>query len=155
MTFTERTTDARSFRHWPGNVEADYIYTSGIAGERFFRELRDHGRLMGTRCSECGTQWVPPKLFCEECFKEVHDWVELPREGTVGAACIVGVALDGSRLSAPEVWGLVRFAGFRGGFVHRLLVTPDRARAGLHVRAVLKPEGTRTGAITDIRGFSP
>jgi len=105
MTFTERTTDARSFRHWPGNVEADYIYTSGIAGERFFRELRDHGRLMGTRCSECGTQWVPPKLFCEECFKEVHDWVELPREGRVGAACIVGVALDGSRLSAPEAWG--------------------------------------------------
>ena len=68
---------------------------------------------------------------------------------------VFGVALDGSRLSAPEVWGLVRFAGFRGGFVHRLLVTPDRARAGLHVRAVLKPEGTRTGAITDIRGFSP
>jgi len=32
MTFLERTTDARRFRHWEGDIEADYIYTSGIAG---------------------------------------------------------------------------------------------------------------------------
>ncbi len=33
MTFLERTTDARKLRHWEGNMEADYIYTSGVAGE--------------------------------------------------------------------------------------------------------------------------
>jgi len=155
MTFTERTTDARMFRHWPGDIEADYIYTSGLAGERFFRELRDRGHLAGTRCSECGKQWIPPKLFCEECFKETHEWVDLPRTGTVAATCVVRVALDGAPLRAPEVWGLVRFAGFQGGLVHRLLVTEDRARAGLRVRPVLKPEGSRSGAITDIEGFAP
>ena len=43
MTFLERTTDARKFRHWEGNMEADYIYTSGVAGEKFFVALRDEG----------------------------------------------------------------------------------------------------------------
>ena len=153
MTFTEQTTDPRSFRHWPGNVEADYIYTSGIAGERFFRELRDHGRLLGAKCKECGTRWAPPKMFCEECFKEIEDFVELPRDGQVAATCVVRVDITGAPLPAPEVWGFVRFKGFEGGIVHRLLVPADRAKAGLRVRPVLRPQGARVGNITDIEGF--
>ena len=155
MTFAERTMDPRQYRHWPGHVEADYIYTSGLAGERFFRELRDHGRLMGTKCLECGRRWLPPKLFCEECFVEVRDWVDVPAEGRVAATCVVRVDLHDEPLQPPEVWGLIRFRGFEGGFVHRLLVPPARATAGLKVKAVLKPETARTGAITDIEGFAP
>ncbi len=155
MTFTERTTDARAFRHWLGHVEADYVYTSGIAAERFFRELRDHGRLLGTRCASCATRWIPPKLFCEACFRETKDWAELPPVGRVAAVSVVRVDPRGEPLPKPEVWGLIRFTGFEGGFVHRLLLAPDRARAGLAVRPVLKPAGSRVGAITDIEGFAP
>ena len=155
MTFTERTRDPRQYRHWPGHVEADYIYTSGLAGERFFRELRDHGRLLGTKCAECGRRWVPPKLFCEECFIEVRDWIDVPAQGRVAATCVVRVDLHDQPLRTPEVWGLIRFRGFEGGLVHRLLIPPDRARSGLTVNAVLRPESTRTGAITDIEGFAP
>ena len=154
MTFTERTRDPRAYRHWPGHVEADYIYTSGLAGERFFREVRDHGRLLGTRCGQCGTKWIPPKLFCEECFVEVKEWVELPPQGSVAATCVVRVDLHGRPLPTPEVWGLIRFKGFEGGLVHRLLFPADRAKAGVAVRPVLRPEGSRTGAITDIAGFA-
>jgi uncharacterized OB-fold protein len=155
MTFLERTTDPRALRHWPGNIEADYVYTSGVAAERFFRELRDHGRILGTRCPKCGTQWLPPKLFCERCFVETKDWVEAPPEGRVIAVCVVRVDLDGNPLPKPETWGLIRFEGFEGGFVHRLLVEPGRARSGLVVRPILKPEGSRAAAITDIEGFAP
>ncbi len=155
MTFLERTTDPRALRHWIGNIEADYIYTRGIAAENFFRELRDHGRILGTRCPKCGTKWLPPKLFCEDCFVETKEWVEAPPEGRVAAATVVRVGPGGNPLPRPEAWGLIRFKGFSGGFVHRLLVEPDRARSGLAVRPVLKPEGTRTGAITDIEGFAP
>ena len=155
MTFAERTTDVRSLRHWIGDIEADYVYTTGLAGERFFRELRDHGRLVGTRCGECGRRWIPPKLFCEVCFREMEEWVDLPAEGRVAATCVVHVNIRGERIPTPEVWGIIRFRGFDGGFVHRLLVEPGRARAGLVVRPVLKPEGERTGAVTDIEGFAP
>ena len=155
MTFLERTTDSRALRHWIGHVETDYVYTSGIAAERFFVELRDHGRLLGTRCPKCGTRWLPPKLFCETCFRETKDWVEVPAEGRVAAACVVRVDAHGDPLPRPEAWALIRFKGFAGGFVHRLLVEPGRARSGLVVRPVLKPENARVGAITDIEGFAP
>src|SRR5205823_8698645 len=60
MTFLERTTDTRRLRHWEGNLEADYIYTSGLAGERFFVALRDDGRLLAARCTACGLDYLPP-----------------------------------------------------------------------------------------------
>ncbi|MEK6911347.1 MAG: hypothetical protein AABX36_00895, partial [Candidatus Thermoplasmatota archaeon] len=44
---------------------------------------------------------------------------------------------------------------FKGGFVHRLLVDPRKARAGLRVHPILKPRSERVGAITDIVGFGP
>ena len=155
MTFLERTTDVRRFRHWLGHIEADYIYTSGIAGETFFRELRENGRILGARCPQCGTQWLPPKLFCETCFRETTDWVEAPATGQVEAVSVVHVDAKGKPLDSPEVWALIRFAGFKGGFVHRLLVDPRKARAGLRVHPIVKPRSERVGAITDIVGFGP
>ena len=36
---------------WEGEVPIYSVYTLGVAGERFFQELKQNGRLMGTRCS--------------------------------------------------------------------------------------------------------
>lgn len=155
MTFLERTTDPRRFRHWEGNLEADYIYTSGVAGERFFVALRDEGRLLASRCTTCGLDYLPPRIFCEDCFSELTEFVDVPRDGRVSATTVAHVDREGRRLARPEVWALVTFRGVRGGLVHRLLVAPDRVRVGLAVRAKLKPKGARVGAITDIEGFGP
>ena len=155
MTFLDRTRDARKFRHWEGNMEADYIYTSGVAGERFFVALRDEGRLLASRCTACGFDYLPARLFCEDCFAEITESVEVPREGRVAAVSVAHLDRTGVRLSHPQVWAFVTFRGIRGGLVHRLLVPPDRARAGLAVRPKLKPKGDRVGAITDIEGFDP
>ena len=73
MTFLDRTTDARKFRHWEGDVEADYIYTSGVAGERFFVALRDEGRMLASRCTACMLDYLPPRMFCEDCFAELTE----------------------------------------------------------------------------------
>jgi len=51
-----------SFTHWHGDMEAQYIYTAGIAGERFFRELKDNGKLVGTRCPKCDITYMPPRM---------------------------------------------------------------------------------------------
>ena len=155
MTFLERTTDARKFRHWEGNMEADYIYTSGVAGEMFFVTLRDEGRLLASRCTACGLDYLPARHFCEDCFAELTESVEVPGEGRVTAVSVAHVDRTGARLSRPQVWAFVSFRGIRGGLVHRLLVPAGRARAGLSVRPKLKPKAARVGAITDIEGFEP
>lgn len=153
MTFLDRTTDPRRLRHWEGTMEADYIYTSGVAGERFFRALRDEGRLLAARCTACGLDYLPPRIFCEDCFAELTEYVDVPRDGRIAAVTVAHVDRSGARVARPEVWGLVTFQGIRGGLVHRLLVPADQARVGGAVRPKLKPKRGRVGAITDIEGF--
>lgn len=155
MTFLERTTDSRRYRHWEGNLEADYIYTSGVAGERFFVTLRDQGRLLAARCAACDLNYLPPRLFCEDCFAELSDFVDVPRDGRVSAVTVAHIDRTGAPLPVPEAWAFVTFPGIQGGLVNRLLVPPEQARVGLTVRPKLKPKASRVGAITDIEGFEP
>src|SRR5207237_1035064 len=122
MTFLDRTTDARRFRQWEGNMEADYIYTSGVAGERFFVALRDGGKMLASRCVACNLDYLPPRLFCEDCFAELSEFVDVPPEGRVAAVTMAHLDRRGTPVSRPQVWALVTFEGIRGGLVHRLLV---------------------------------
>ena len=155
MRSLERTTDPRRLRHWEGSLEADYIYTTGLAGERFFVTLRDEGRLLAARCRPCGLSYLPPRMFCERCFAEITDYVEVPATGRVAAVTVARLDRRGNRLAQPEAWALVTFKGIHGGLVHRLLVPSGRVRAGLVVRPRIKPREDRVGAITDLEGFVP
>lgn len=155
MTFLERTTDARRLRHWEGDLEADYIYTSGIAGERFFVALRDKGRLLAARCDACDLAYLPPRMFCERCFSELTKYVDVPPEGRVAALTIARIDRSGEYLATPEAWAFVTFKGIHGGLLHRLLIEPERARTGMTVRVRVKTSESRTGSITDIEGFEP
>lgn len=156
MTFLERTTDARRLRHWDVDMSVDYIYTSGIAGERFFRALRDEGRILGVRCPACKVNYLPPRMFCEGCFAELTDFSDANPEGKVVSFTVAHVDRRSHPLPQPDVYAFVRFRGIdEGGLIHRLLVPPDQAKIGMAVRVRLKPKEQRTGTILDIEGFEP
>ena len=155
MTFLERTTDVKRLRHWDIDMSVDYIYTSGLAGERFFRTLRDEGRLLAVHCPVCKVDQLPPRPFCERCFSELTEYVDAPSEGRVAAVTVARVDRRGKPLPVPDVFGLVTFKGVQGGLIHRILVSADAARPGLTVRAKLKPREARTGTILDLEGFEP
>lgn len=155
MTFLERTTRADALRSWHGDMEADYRYTSGVAGERFFTALRDAGKVMAARCPACEVTYLPPRLYCEDCFGPLSEWKAVEGPATVEAVTVTHVDAHGAPLATPEVWAILRWKGIRGGFVHRLAVPPKRAKPGLTVRPVLRPPRERTGNITDIRHFAP
>ncbi len=156
MTFLERTTDARRFRHWDVDMSVDYLYTSGIAGDRFFTALRDEGRLLATPCASCKVSYLPPRMFCERCFAELTDYVEVMPEGRVRSFTVAHLDRHGRPLLQPEVYAFVSFPGIAaGGLIHRLLVSPEQAKFGMAVRVRLRPKERRTGTILDIEGFEP
>lgn len=136
-------------RAWRGSMPVASRYTYGVAGERFFREIKDHARLMGTRCAACGLTFVPARAFCERCFAELTEWVEVSQRGVVHAVTVVQQA-DGQRVVA-----FVELDGADGGLVHYLDVPPENARIGLRVEAVFKPAEERIGSILDIQHFRP
>ncbi|MBM4444129.1 MAG: Zn-ribbon domain-containing OB-fold protein [Chloroflexi bacterium] len=140
----------------PQDVKLYGQYTYGIAGERFFREIKDNGRIMGTRCQKCQLVYLPPRIYCERCFAELKEWVEVEGKGRVHSYTAVHVDLDGNRLNEPILMAIVEFPGIYGGFVHKLgEIEPRDVRIGLKVEVVLKREEEREGSILDIEYFKP
>ncbi len=156
MTFLQRTTDVKRLRHVGVDMSVDYIYTSGIAGETFFRALRDDGRILAVHCPVCKVNQLPPRMFCEGCFTELKDFVDVPAEGRVAAFTVARLDHRGKPLPSPQVYAFVTFKGIQeGGLIHRLLVSPDQAKTGMAVLVKLRPAEARTGTINDIEGFEP
>ncbi|MCS6862832.1 MAG: Zn-ribbon domain-containing OB-fold protein [Abditibacteriales bacterium] len=136
-------------RAWRGAMPVESRYTYGVAGERFFREIKDHARLLGTRCAACTVTFVPARAFCERCFAELTEWVEVSPHGVVHAVTVVPHG-DGHRVIA-----FVQLDGADGGLVHELEVPPADARIGMRVEAVFKPAEERSGSMRDILHFRP
>ena len=151
----ERSRLPEEIKHWYGDMICDYTYTLGLAGEKFFLGLKE-GKILGTRCPRCGAVWVPPSLYCPDCFEELTDWVEVSDEGTVFTFTVAHLGPDGKPLEEPEIYAFILLDGADGGILHKLgEVRPEEVYIGMRVKAVWAPEAERKGAITDIRYFKP
>ena len=156
MGLTERVTRNIDLKAWHGEFPVEFLYTAGIAGERFFRELKDSGRIMGTRCEKCDAVYVPPKIYCERCFEGLEEWVDAGLTGIVHTFTVAHIDVDGKRLKKPVVIGLIKFGNSTGGLVHIISgIKPADVAIGMPVRAALKPKKSREGSIHDIQNFVP
>jgi uncharacterized OB-fold protein len=122
----------------------------------FIDALRD-GRILATTCVQCGRTLVPPRKFCERCFRPTDSWTEVPTTGVVETFSICHVTWDMHDLEEPELPAVIRLDGTSdGGFLHKLgEVAPDDVRIGMEVEAVWKSLEDRTGSILDIAYFRP
>jgi len=152
MTLLQR--DPKAPVSWLGELPVTNRYTYGLAGEKFFRTLKDEGRIVGTHCPRCDHTYVPAAAFCERCLGKLDEWIDVGTIGDVVTYTVLHVGLDGSRLEVPEIIAFVRFGD--GGLIHRLgEIKPDQVEIGLMVQAVLKPKSRRVGSILDIKYFKP
>ena len=139
---------------WNGELPITNRYTYGLAGEKFFRTLKDEGRILGTHCPHCDQTYVPAAIFCERCLAKLDDWVDVGTSGEVNTFTFLQVNLNGSPLEKPEIIAFVRFGD--GGLIHRLgEITPYQVEIGMMVQAVFKPSSERIGSILDIDYFKP
>ncbi len=157
MTMLERIRKPTEIKHWLGHMETGgYHYTAGLAGERFFTALRDEGRILGARCERCGIVYVPPRIYCERCFAELNEFVDVGLRGRVRTFTIARIDKDGNRLERPEIRALISFGEDTTSLLHLLgEVDPEEVYIGMEVEAVLKPKEEREGKITDISYFKP
>ena len=147
------------FRSAVGAVDhrlgAKYSWDAGVAVGRFLDGLRA-GKILGRECQRCERVLVPPRMFCERCFRETDAWIEVEHTGTVQTYSICHVSWDMQPLDPPEIPAVVAVDGSDGGFLHMLgEVEPDEVRIGMEVEAVWKPVGERIGSILDIAHFRP
>ncbi len=152
MTISERNPHVPPA--WQDNMPVTSRYTVGLAGERFFRAIKDEGRILGTHCSKCERTYVPAAAFCERCMNELVEWVDVGTIGEIHTYTLLYENYDGSPRENPEVVAFIRLGD--GGLIHRLdEIDPDSVFIGMPVEAVFKPSGEREGSILDIAHFKP
>ncbi len=151
MTIKERLGSLGEARSWEGRIPFHYEYTAGVAGEQFLRGLIE-GRILGSYCGRCRITYIPPKMYCTNCFNEITDYRDLGVRGRVDALSEVFVDFDGRRVQRGYLVGFVTFKNAMGGIIQR--VTGRDAKIGSRVVARFKPRARRTGSISDIVSFA-
>jgi acetyl-CoA C-acetyltransferase len=152
--------DDAAFRSATGAIDerfdAAYAWDAGEAMGAFLEGLAD-GRIVAATCSSCGRTLVPPRAFCERCFRPTDGRTDVAATGTVETFSVCHVRWDMVPLDPPEVPAVIRLDGASsGGFLHMLgEVAPDAVEIGMQVEAVWRDPAERDGSILDIRHFRP
>jgi len=156
MTFLEKLTDPTAPMHWQGDMQADYLYPNGAAGDRFFQHLKKKDSFLATRCPECEKVFFPPRLYCEDCFCEIPEkaWFEVPAKGTIRLYTVVTIDAHGKKLKEPRIMALIDIEKTDGAMLG-LIRAKDMKKdlAGKKVKAVLRPKKKREGTLKDILYF--
>ncbi|MFX0200610.1 MAG: Zn-ribbon domain-containing OB-fold protein [Candidatus Hodarchaeota archaeon] len=152
----DKQTDPTSPMHWRGNMQADYIYTSGVAGDKFFKHLKEKDTFLATKCKKCGKVFFPPRLYCEDCFVEIpeEDWIEVPATGTVRLFTVATINTLGKKMEKPKVIALIDIDKTDGATLGIIQTDNiERDFCGIKVKAVFRPKTEREGTMKDILGF--
>lgn len=144
------------------NPRLEYAWDNGVGIGRYLAELKN-GRIIARHCHKCNRIMIPPRMFCELCFRPTDEWVYCQDTGTINTFCISHVDWAANRLDIeggqrPFTPAVIEIDGASPGMgiLHMIEgIDPWDIEFGLKVQAVWKPEAERTGAITDILYFRP
>jgi hypothetical protein len=147
----DNDTDFNQFLHY------DQLYTIRHGqNSKFFRNLLK-GKLVGTKCPNCGTAWVPPRTNCWnlDCDLQETKWVEFPLRAKVHTWTVAGWSGRSSLKKLPFVLVYAKIEGSTVAIANYLYgVKPWEAEFGMPLKVVFVPEKERVGAVTDFH-FEP
>lgn len=133
------------------SIESFYEYTAGKALSKFLMGLKD-GKILVSRCGECGGEAIPPRAYCPNCFSSNITYHDVGTPAYVDTFTVSALTIDGGRRTQPVTWVFVRYADVAGGLLH-ILADGVKPHTGLRVEPVFRSE--RIGSIWDIMFFKP
>jgi uncharacterized OB-fold protein len=142
--------------HVPGHWDIEYDYSAGETASHFLRTLRDEAQVLGRHCPDCDRVLVPPRGFCERCFVDTDEWVEVGSEGRIESFTVVPEDL-GAGPEAPFALAYVQLDGANTAMVNLVegvdaaepAVVAEQLVVGTRVATVFDDENDREARITD------
>lgn len=139
-----------------------YAWDNGPAIGRYLKELKE-GRIIARTCRKCNRILVPPRMFCELCWRPTDEWIYVKDTGTVNTYAISHVDWKAGRLDIaggvrPYTPAVIELDGATQGMgiLHMVdEIDPAKIKIGMKVKAVWKKAEDREGSITDILYFKP
>ncbi len=138
-------------------LNAQFAWDTGTGIGAYLAGLKE-GVILGSYCPSCRKTVVPPRTFCEQCYRPMDEYIPLLDSGTVNTFSLCYVTWDVQRIQQPEIPAVIEIDGASPGhgILHKLgEVDPAQVRIGMRVKAAWKPPEEREGAITDILYFMP
>lgn len=140
-----------------GSFEMPFNYDAGFCYSRFLKELRDHKKIVGVKCSKCHKIYVPPRIVCKDCFMKMEEFVEVSSEGTLVAFSVANFPYTdpstGKQKKIPFTQAYIQLDGTDSKILHCLDETDEsKIKTGVKVKAVFSEK--RTGDyFSDIQYF--
>jgi uncharacterized OB-fold protein len=137
-------------------MQADYLYPSGVAGDKLFKHIMKNDSFLASKCSKCNKVFFPPRLYCEDCFCEIpeNEWIEVHATGKIKLFTVVTIDTYGEKLKEPRVIGMIDIDNTDGKLLGIIKTdNPDEKLQEVQVEAVFKPKNQREGTLRDILYF--
>jgi uncharacterized OB-fold protein len=78
-----------------------------------FIKYLEGGRVMATKCKECGVSYFPPRVDCPRCISSEVEWFEIKEEGKLRSYTKVNYGPTGFENDAPYILALGEFDGVK------------------------------------------
>ncbi|MEM2983051.1 MAG: Zn-ribbon domain-containing OB-fold protein, partial [Candidatus Bathyarchaeia archaeon] len=122
-----------------GRIVMPYQYFIGKTASRFFREIRDNGRFLGTICERCNLTYVPPRNTCPRCFSVLERWNEVGPEGVLETWTVTEYPLKVHPVKEPIIYAVIKLDGASTGFVHIVGdVSPEELEIGMRLKPIFR-----------------
>ena len=140
---------------YPSRIKLSYTWHAGKVGSRFYQEIGERCKILGTKCPQCERVYVPPRETCPRCFQDANEWVEVSGEGTLLTYTITRYSVPGIQPQEPPfALGIIQLDGASTGLVHLLgEIDSGDIRVGMRMEAVFREK--REGNYLDIEYFKP
>jgi uncharacterized OB-fold protein len=141
----------------PYKLNLKYEHAYGPYYGRMFDELREHGRIVGTRTSGGDDALLPPREIDDITHKRTGTWKACADTGTIRACSIINLEFVGQTRKPPYVYAEIVLDGASTRLIHMIDVDDFQEAKrtigpGTRVRAVWR-EGEREGSLRDIERF--
>ena len=141
-------------------TDLPYRYSIGKLAVKFFKELKENKKILGSKCPKCAKVHFPPRAVCADCFIKMtlDDMVELPPRGTLEGFTVVNYPFTdpstGGIRPFPYGYGLFKLDGADTYTMHFVNETDvSKMKIGQRVEAVFNE--VRIGDLTaDIPYFN-
>lgn len=93
------------------------------------------GKVMMTKCRQCGKAFFPPKADCPKCVSSNVEWLEISSTGTLLTFTVVNYGPSGFENDTPYTLGIAEFEeGVKVlGRVSRE-ISPEEIKVGMRVK---------------------
>ncbi len=132
-----------------------------------YNDYLKNGKIMGSKCGQCGKVFLPPRKFCNECFSNDMEWIEFSGKGKVETYALINVGAryftnQGYNMKTPYCFGTVKLeegpsiSGHIVGENKQWEGDPDNFEIGMDVKAkVLEVEDPKRDKTNFDLGFTP